>query len=94
MQLLSEEVFDFSRGELTQAKIKELKQSLNNEFAAIHSLCEFALTRSQKADLIRSTLTTLHAFLTWVPLGYIFEARRGTETPPPRRLWHCCAAAQ
>jgi len=29
MQLLSEEVFDFSRGELTQSKIKELKNSLN-----------------------------------------------------------------
>ncbi|KAK9114126.1 hypothetical protein Syun_020923 [Stephania yunnanensis] len=28
-QLLSEEVFDFSRGEMTQQKIKELKQSLN-----------------------------------------------------------------
>lgn len=29
LQLLSEEVFDFSRGELTQSKIKELKNSLN-----------------------------------------------------------------
>jgi hypothetical protein len=29
IQLLSEEVFDFSRGELTQSKIKELKHSLN-----------------------------------------------------------------
>lgn len=29
LQLLSEEVFDFSRGEMTQQKIKELKQSLN-----------------------------------------------------------------
>lgn len=28
-QLLSEEVFDFSQGELTQSKIKELKNSLN-----------------------------------------------------------------
>lgn len=28
-QLLSEEVFDFSRGEMTQQKIKELKESLN-----------------------------------------------------------------
>jgi hypothetical protein len=28
-QLLSEEVFDFSRGEMTQQKIKDLKQSLN-----------------------------------------------------------------
>ena len=29
LQLLSEEVFDFSRGEMTQQKIKDLKQSLN-----------------------------------------------------------------
>ena len=29
MQLLSEEIFDFSRGEMTQQKIKELKGSLN-----------------------------------------------------------------
>ncbi|XP_021833200.1 protein EXPORTIN 1A-like [Prunus avium] len=29
LKLLSEEVFDFSRGEMTQLKIKELKQSLN-----------------------------------------------------------------
>ena len=29
LHLLSEEVFDFSRGELTQSKIKELKNSLN-----------------------------------------------------------------
>jgi hypothetical protein len=29
LQLLSEEIFDFSRGEMTQQKIKELKSSLN-----------------------------------------------------------------
>ena len=29
MQLLSEEIFDFSRGEMTQQKIKDLKGSLN-----------------------------------------------------------------
>jgi exportin-1 len=67
-------VFDFSRGEMTQAKIKELKNSLNAEFAAIHELCMFALERSAKPDLIRATLDTLHAFLSWVPLGYIFES--------------------
>lgn len=48
--------------------------SPRSEFALIHELCEFALTRSQKPDLIVATLTTLHAFLTWVPLGYIFES--------------------
>ena len=32
LRLLSEEVFDFSRGELTQAKITELKNALNTDF--------------------------------------------------------------
>ena len=93
-------MFDFSRGEMTSAKTKELKESLNRcapdcdlallhtclsshttssapiprEFAAIHELCLFALEHSGKADLIRATLATLQAFLSWVPLGYIFES--------------------
>ncbi|GAB2227548.1 hypothetical protein Drorol1_Dr00009371 [Drosera rotundifolia] len=74
LKLLSEEVFDFSRGELTQQKIKELKQSLNSEFQLIHELCLYVLSASQRAELIRATLSTLHAFLSWVPLGYIFES--------------------
>lgn len=74
LKLLSEEVFDFSRGELTQAKIKDLKSSLNQEFRLIHELCLFVLNASQKPDLIRATLSTLFAFLSWVPLGFIFES--------------------
>ncbi|GFY81813.1 exportin 1A [Actinidia rufa] len=75
LKLLSEEVFDFSRGEMTQQKIKELKQSLNSEFQLIHELCLYVLSEaSQRTELIRSTLATLHAFLSWIPLGYIFES--------------------
>ncbi|XP_039139910.1 protein EXPORTIN 1A-like [Dioscorea cayenensis subsp. rotundata] len=74
LKLLSEEVFDFSRGEMTQQKIKELKHSLNSEFQLIHELCLFVLSASQRAELIRATLATLHAFLSWIPLGYIFES--------------------
>ena len=74
LKLLSEEVFDFSRGEMTQDKIKSLKTSLNAEFAMIHELCEFVLTNSQKPELISQTLVTLTRFLTWIPLGYIFES--------------------
>ncbi|KAK4482057.1 hypothetical protein RD792_011592, partial [Penstemon davidsonii] len=74
LKLLSEEVFDFSRGEMTQLKIKELKQSLNSEFQLIHELCLYVLSASQRAELIRATLATLHAFLSWIPLGYIFES--------------------
>lgn len=74
LKLLSEEVFDFSRGEMTQQKIKELKQSLNSEFQLIHELCLYVLRASQRTELIRATLATLHAFLSWIPLGYIFES--------------------
>ncbi|PKU62461.1 protein EXPORTIN 1A [Dendrobium catenatum] len=74
LKLLSEEVFDFSRGEMTQQKIKDLKQSLNSEFQLIHELCLYVLSASQRPELIRATLSTLHAFLSWIPLGYIFES--------------------
>ena len=53
LRLLSEEVFDFSRGELTQAKIMELKNALNTDFPSIHELCEFVLQHSQKPELIQ-----------------------------------------
>jgi hypothetical protein len=57
-----------------QAKTKELKSSFNEQFGAVHELCLMVLNASQKPDLIRATLATLHAFLSWVPLGYIFES--------------------
>ena len=75
LRLLSEEVFDFSRGQLTQAKVKELKGSLNGEFALIHELCVYALANSRKPELIKATLKALAAYLTWIPLGFIFEGK-------------------
>lgn len=74
LRLLSEEVFDFSKDTMTMAKTKELKSSFNEQFGAVHELCLMVLNASQKPDLIRATLATLHAFLSWVPLGYIFES--------------------
>ena len=49
----------------TQAKTKELKASLNQDFRLIHELCLFVLNASQRPDLIRATLSALHAFLSW-----------------------------
>eukprot|EP01027_Heterolobosea_sp_BB2_P013948 GEZU01020074.1.p1 GENE.GEZU01020074.1~~GEZU01020074.1.p1 ORF type:complete len:444 (+),score=119.35 GEZU01020074.1:82-1413(+) len=72
-KILSEEVFDFSSGEMTQAKIKELKESFNQEFQLIFQLCDFILGNSQNPTLIATTLQTLLKFLNWIPLGYIFE---------------------
>ncbi|PUZ69349.1 hypothetical protein GQ55_2G100800 [Panicum hallii var. hallii] len=74
LKLLSEEIFDFSRGEMTQQKIKELKGSLNSEFRLIHELCLNVLSQSQQPELLCATLATLHAFLSWIPIGFIFES--------------------
>jgi exportin-1 len=76
LKLLSEEVFDFSDESMTSAKIKHLKESLNQEFAQVFQLCEFILSGvSQKQSLLLATLQTLQRFLTWIPLGYIFETQ-------------------
>jgi hypothetical protein len=34
----------------------------------------YVLSASTRPELIRATLSTLHAFLSWIPLGYIFES--------------------
>lgn len=73
LKLLSEEVFDFSKDTMTAAKMKSMKESLNDEFSQIFQLCEYILEASQKPSLLLATLQTLQRFLTWIPLGYIFE---------------------
>ncbi|KAL6069759.1 Exportin-1 [Balamuthia mandrillaris] len=75
LKLLSEEVFDFSGGQLTQDKIKELKTSFNKEFSLIYQLCEYILNTSQSPSLIEATLKTLLRFLNWIPVGYIFQTK-------------------
>jgi len=73
LKLLSEEVFDFGKNEMTSGKVGRMKESLNKEFSQIYQLCEFILTHSQRESLIQVTLSTLQRFLTWIPLGFIFQ---------------------
>eukprot|EP00656_Telonema_subtile_P036866 TRINITY_DN4092_c0_g1_i2.p1 TRINITY_DN4092_c0_g1~~TRINITY_DN4092_c0_g1_i2.p1 ORF type:complete len:1133 (-),score=347.86 TRINITY_DN4092_c0_g1_i2:112-3510(-) len=73
LRLLSEEIFDFSRDQMTADKIKELKASLNAEFAEIHQLCSVILQECSQPSLVLSCLQATHRFLNWMPLGYIFE---------------------
>ncbi|XP_025018118.1 exportin-1 isoform X1 [Tetranychus urticae] len=75
LKLLSEEVFDFSTGQMTQAKAKHLKDTMCSEFSQIFQLCQFVLENSQNPNLILCTLETLLRFLNWIPLGYIFETK-------------------
>lgn len=73
LKLLSEEVFDFSSGQLTQAKAKYLKDTMCQEFSQIFQLCSFVMDTSTNISLVSSTLETLLPFLNWIPVGYIFE---------------------
>ena len=63
LRLLSEEVFDFNRGELTQAKTRMLKAQLNTEFSSIYDLCHYVLRSTDlwegRQSLIKATLSTL-----------------------------------
>jgi hypothetical protein len=66
LRLLSEEVFDFNRGELTQSKTRKLKAQLNTEFQSIHELCHFVLRStdlwSSRPPLIKATLSALQVW--------------------------------
>jgi exportin-1 len=73
LKLLSEEIFDYSAEQMTQAKAKNLKNQMSSEFSEIFKLCQEILEEAQKASLIRATLETLLRFMNWIPLGYIFE---------------------
>ncbi|KAJ4454688.1 putative Protein EXPORTIN 1A [Paratrimastix pyriformis] len=75
LKLLSEEVFDFSSGQMTQKRILDLKQQFNADFAKVFQLCHLIFTSSQSVTLLQVTLETLHRFLNWIPLGYIFETK-------------------
>lgn len=73
LRLLSEEIFDYSAEQMTQAKTKNLKNQMCGEFAEVFQLCSEVLEKAQKPSLIRATLETMLRFLNWIPLGYIFE---------------------
>lgn len=73
LKLLSEEIFDYSAEQMTQAKIKNLKAQLCGEFSEVFQLCFEILEKAAKPSLIKATLETLLRFLNWIPLGYLFE---------------------
>ncbi|WFC98328.1 Karyopherin transporter [Malassezia yamatoensis] len=73
LRLLSEEVFDFSAEQLTQAKARSLKNQFCGEFGEVFQLCTEVLEKASKPSLIKATLETMLRFLNWIPLGFIFE---------------------
>lgn len=73
LRLLSEEVFDFGKEELTSEKARTMREGLNQEFAQIFHLCDFVLQHAARPSLLIATLQCLQRFLTWIPAGYVFE---------------------
>lgn len=73
LKLLSEEVFDFSKGQMTQMKVRNLKLTLCQEFSSIFGLCQFVMTNSANGPLLVTTLACLEQFLDWIPIAYIIE---------------------
>ena len=60
---------------MTSTKTNELKQQFNSEFAMIYQLCEMVLLNSKKATLLVVSLDALLGFLSWIPIGYVFETK-------------------
>lgn len=73
LKLLSEEVFDFSQDQLTQAKANSLKLSMRAEFEEIFKLCYEVLDKTSRPSLIISTLNALLKYIPWIPPNYIFQ---------------------
>jgi len=73
LKLLSEEVFDYSAGQMTQAKIQHLKKSMSTEFSQVFELCMFVLNNTSNASLLGATLNTLLRFCSWIPMGFLMK---------------------
>ncbi|KAG7663203.1 CRM1 [[Candida] subhashii] len=73
LKLLSEEIFDYSEEQLTQAKAQQLKNSMKSEFEEIFKLCYEVLDKTTKPSLIIATLNALLKYIQWIPTKYIYE---------------------
>ncbi|QEU61546.1 Crm1 [Kluyveromyces lactis] len=73
LKLLSEEVFDFSAEQMTQAKALHLKQSMDQQFEQIFNLCYEILETASSPSLMVATLQSLLRYLHWIPYRYIYN---------------------
>lgn len=73
LRLLSEEVFDFSAEQMTQAKAKFLKKTMKDEFSQVYQLCYEVLSKADKPSLLLATLKCLQRYLSWTPVDFIFR---------------------
>lgn len=74
LKLLSEEVFDFSAEQMTQAKALHLKTSMSKEFEQIFKLCFQVMDAGSTTSLVLAALESLLRYLHWIPYHYIYNS--------------------
>ena len=67
----SEEVFDFSSGQMTQVKAKHLKDSMCGEFSQIFQLCSFVMVHPFMHIIISNIFLSLPSSLLSLPFSRI-----------------------
>lgn len=78
MLMLSEEIFEDTKQNMTKAQLERLKVKYNDNLKIIYDLCEYIskayIQDSSKIapSLIKMCLRTFYAFLTWAPTSFIF----------------------
>uniref|UniRef100_A0A0G4GSC2 Importin N-terminal domain-containing protein n=1 Tax=Chromera velia CCMP2878 TaxID=1169474 RepID=A0A0G4GSC2_9ALVE len=79
LNLLSEEVFDFSSDQMTSKRARIMKRALREQFEQIFQLCQFIFISYKEngskvsVALLETTLKCLRSFLRWMPLAAIFD---------------------
>ena len=74
---MSEEIFDFSKNQVLQNEVAHLKSQMTDQFTKVNELCYWvlsqALTSQINPSLVKTCLKALQAYLSWIPLNYIFS---------------------
>lgn len=73
LKLLSEEVFNYSNGQMTQAKEQHLRTSMAKEFEQIFKLCFQVLEQASSVPLVVAALESLLRYLYWIPSVYVYD---------------------
>ncbi|KAI8088858.1 armadillo-type protein [Halteromyces radiatus] len=76
LKLLSEEIFDYSKDQLTMARSHKLQSRMKDEVVMILGLCQQVLTsKTAPSTLIQATLETVSRLLSWIPHKFISETQ-------------------
>ncbi|EGR34521.1 hypothetical protein IMG5_008700, partial [Ichthyophthirius multifiliis] len=79
LRMLSEEIFDYSKNEITSQQIQLLKQTMYDQFKHIFELCYYIASNAVrnanvcKPSLIKACLETFYVYLSWMPLYFIID---------------------